>query len=71
MLYNEAAISIFCFGTIFIFAWILFATFCGIYKECRFKNNSILGYSRTWDKNNNENNKSKEEIKKNVKIKKI
>jgi len=68
MLYNEATISIFCFGTIFIFIWILFATFFGLYKECRFKNNNVLGYSRTLEKNNNE---PKEEIKKVVKVKKI
>ena len=71
ILYNETTISIFCIGTIFIFIWILFATFFGIYKECRFKNNSILGYSRTWNKNNNEDNKPKDENKKIVKVKKI
>ena len=71
MLYNVTTISIFCFGTIFIFIWILFATFFGLYKECRLKNNNILGYSRTSDKNNNENNKPKEENKKFVKFKKI
>jgi palmitoyltransferase len=71
ILYNVRTISIFCFGTIFIFIWIFFATFFGLYKECRFKNNSILGYSRTFDKNNNENNKPKEENKKSVKVKKI
>ena len=70
VLFNETVINIFCFCTIFIFAWILFATFFGIYKECRLKNNSILGYSRTWEKNNTENNKSNDEIKKNVKVKK-
>ena len=39
LFYCEQAISIISFGTIFIFIWILFLIFWGLYKECRLKNN--------------------------------
>ena len=51
ILYNDIAISIISFGTIFIFIWILLFKLWKLYRECRIKNINILRYSMGLDRN--------------------
>ena len=51
LLYNDIAISIISFGTIFIFIWILLFKLWKLYRECRIKNINILRYSMGLDRN--------------------
>ena len=51
ILYNDIAISIISFGTIFIFIWIILFKLWKLYRECRIKNINILRYSMGLDRN--------------------